>query len=59
MEAGDTRVANLVDTVHHEIDSVVRNHCVYKSVWSPLTEQLTLEKEPVDQSIQYICSTWL
>ena len=32
MEAGDTRVADLVDTVHHEIASAFCNHRVYKSV---------------------------
>ena len=48
MEADDTRVANLVDTVHHEIDSAVppvRNHHVYKAVWSPLSNRTTYSRE--------------
>ena len=32
MEAGDTRAADPVDTVHHEMNSVVCSHCFYKSV---------------------------
>ena len=40
MAAGDTHVADLIDTVHHavhhdEMDSMVCNHCVYSSVRSP------------------------
>ena len=31
MAAGDTHVADLVDTVHHEMDSAGRSHNVYKS----------------------------
>ena len=53
MEAGDTRVADQVDTVHHEMDSTLHSHCVYKSVWLPvLGEQVVLEKEPASQSPQ-------
>ena len=29
MAASDTCVADPLDTVHHEMDSVVRSHCVY------------------------------
>ena len=36
MAAGDARVADPLDTVHHEMDSVVCGHRVYKSVWSPV-----------------------
>ena len=50
MAAGNSCVADPVDTEHHEIDSMVRSHRVYKSVWSPVLEQLGLEKEPVSQS---------
>ena len=32
MAAGDTRAADPVDTVHHEMDSLVHSHHVYKSV---------------------------
>ena len=32
MAAGDTRAADPVDTVHHEMDSTVRSHRFYKSV---------------------------
>ena len=50
MAAGDTCIANLVDTVHHEMDNVVCSYHVYKSVWSPVTgEQLIVEKEPASQ----------
>ena len=31
MAAGDTRAADLVDTVHHEMDSAGHSHDVYKS----------------------------
>ena len=51
MAAGDTRAADPVGTVHHEIDSTVRSHRFYKSVKSPvLGKQLVLEKEPASQS---------
>ena len=49
---GDSRVADPVDIVHHEMDSVVRTHYVYTTVWSPVIEQLILEKEPAGQSTQ-------
>ena len=39
MEAGDTHVVDPVDAVHHEIDSMVRSHCVYKSVCSPVKQK--------------------
>ena len=52
-------VTDPVDTIHHEMDSVVCSHCVYKPVWSPVIgEQLGLEKEPVSQSTWWFCSTW-
>ena len=47
MATSDTRAADLVDTVHHKMDSVINSHRFYKSVQSPVTgEQLVLEKEP-------------
>ena len=49
MAADDACVADLVDTVYHEMDSVVCGHHVYKSVWSPVIE-LVLEKETASQS---------
>ena len=41
MEAGDTHVADPVDTVavHHEMDGMVHSHCVYKPVWSRIGKQ--------------------
>ena len=39
MEAGNTRVTDLVDAVHHEIDSAVHSHCVYESVCSPVKRE--------------------
>ena len=36
MAAGNTHVADPVDTVHHEMDSTICSHCVYKTVWSPV-----------------------
>ena len=49
MAAGDTHVADPLDTVYHEMDSMVHGHHVYKSVWSPVVgEQLVLEKEPAN-----------
>ena len=48
----DSHVADPVDTVHHEMDSMVRGHCFYTSVWSPVIEQLILEKEPAVQCAQ-------
>ena len=51
MTAGNIRLAHLVDTVEHEINSAVHSHCIYKSVWlSVIGEQLILEKEPASQS---------
>ena len=35
MATGDARVVDPLDTVHHEMGSVVRSHHAYKSVWSP------------------------
>ena len=52
MVAGDTRVADPVDTVHHEMVSMVCSHRFYKTVYSPVIEQLVLEKEPAGQSTQ-------
>ena len=31
MVAGDARVLDTLDIVHHEMDSLVHSHCVYKS----------------------------
>ena len=51
MAAGDTRVAYLVNTVHHEMDIAVHSHCIYEYVWLPvIAKQLVLEKEPAGQS---------
>ena len=51
MEVYDALVADQLDTVHHEMDSVFQRQHVYKSVWSTVTgKQLILEKEPADQS---------
>ena len=44
MVTEDTYVAHPLDTVHHEMDSVVCSHHVYKSVWSPVIEQLVLKR---------------
>ena len=53
MAAGDSYVADPLDTVHHEMDSLAHSHYVYKSVWLPvIVEQLVLEKEPAGQSTQ-------
>ena len=52
MAAGDTRAADPVDIVCHEMDSAVRSHHSYK-----IGEQLVLEKKPAGQSTR-ICSTW-
>ena len=51
MEADGVHVADPLDTVHCAMDSMVRSHHVYKSVWFPIIgEQLILEKEPASQS---------
>ena len=34
MEAGNTHVADPVDAIHHEMDSAVHSHHVYKSVYT-------------------------
>ena len=31
MVAGDARILDSLDIVHHEMDSLVHSHCVYKS----------------------------
>ena len=52
MAAGNTCVADLVDTVNHEMDSMVHSHHAYKSVWSPVfEEQVILNKEPAGGSV--------
>ena len=33
MAVGDACVANPLDTVHHEMDSVVHSHHIYQPVW--------------------------
>ena len=43
--AGNTHVADPVDTVQHEMDSAVRSHHFYKTVYSPVIEQLTSPRE--------------
>ena len=48
----DSHVADPVDIVHHEMDSVVRSRHVYTFVWSPVIEPLILEKEPAGQCTQ-------
>ena len=47
MEAGDTYIIDLLDTVHHEMDSMVYSDHVYNSVWSSVIGELVLEKESV------------
>ena len=44
MVTGNTHIAHLLDTVHHEMDNVVCSHHVYKSIWSPVIEQLILKR---------------
>ena len=56
MSAGNARVAYPLDIVHHEMENVVCSHHIYKSVWSPVIEQLILEKEPAGQSTWWIYS---
>ena len=48
MAVGNDCVADPLDTVHHEMDSVVCGCYVYISVWSPVIEQLILEKDPAN-----------
>ena len=52
MEARDARVADPLDTVHREMDSVFGSHrlTMYANLWSPVIEQLVLEKESAGQS---------
>ena len=46
MAAGDTHVADPLDTVHHEMNTMDRSHLVYNSVCLPVKgEQVALEKE--------------
>ena len=46
MVAGNTCAADLVDTVHNEMDRAVCSHCFYKYVWWRVIEkQVVLEKE--------------
>ena len=54
MAAGDTHVADLVDSVRHEMDSAVCGHHVYKSVWLAVIERLVLQKNPAGQSTWWI-----
>ena len=51
MRAGDIHIADPLNTVHHEMDSMVYSDHVYKSVWSPIIGKTTCsEKEPIGQS---------
>ena len=50
MEAGDTGVTDLLDTVHYEMDSMVHNDHGYKSARSSMIGEPVLEKELVGQS---------
>ena len=36
MTAGKAHIADPLDTVHHEMDSMVHGHHVYKLVWLPV-----------------------
>ena len=36
MAAGNTCIADLIDTVRYEMDSAAHIHRVHKSVWSPV-----------------------
>ena len=54
MAADNNLLADPLDTVHHEMDSMIRDHHVYKSVWSPvIAEQLILEKEPANPNDEF------
>ena len=45
MVAGNTYVADPLDTMQHEMYSMVHSHHAYKSVWSPIIgEQLIMER---------------
>ena len=45
MVADNTHVADPLDTVHHEMDSMVHSHHAHKSMWLSITvEQLILER---------------
>ena len=48
MEASDTHV--MLDTVQHEMDSMVHSDHVYNSVWLSVIGEPFLEKESVGQS---------
>ena len=39
MAAGNTHVADLLDTVYHEMDKLTCSHHDYKSVWSPVANR--------------------
>ena len=39
MAAGDTHVADPLDTVCHEMDKFACSHHVYKYVWSPVANR--------------------
>ena len=48
MAAGNTHVVDPLDTVYHEMDSMVHSHHAYKSVLlSIIGEQLILERSPL------------
>ena len=48
LAAGDTHVADPLDTMHHEMDSIIHSHHAYKSVWLPIIgEQLIQERSPL------------
>ena len=51
MTSGDTHVANPLDFMHYEIDSMVHSYYAYKSVQSPIiVEQLILRRSSLANS---------
>ena len=55
MAAGDTHIADLLDAVHNQINSVIVSHHGYKSVWPSVLEQPLLltnpQLNPHDESV--------
>ena len=41
MVAGDARVLDTLDIVHHEMDSLVHSQCVYKSQYEVASNERT------------------
>ena len=56
MNSNGTCVADLLDTVYHEMGSVICGHHVYKLVWSPVIGKHLILEEPANPYNEFVVS---